>query len=187
MKSSSVLQLISSSLVLWCTLLLAPGSYDIDSGRSGGGSGILSVNGERGGELRKYWISPFDSNQTSIRQDVCHRYIQYRNGDIELRDALQGLEIRPLMDYGEFFQYDDVDGINRLYPGLLSELMDELAKRAGFTWRQSFGVMDDPSAVNMVSIKNQIFPTPISNSHHSFRMWMPRRQFPPAFPANPNE
>ena len=79
--------------------------------------------------------------QDTYRQDMCERYDMVRLGNITLRDALQGLELRPLMRVGDFFRYTDEDGINPIDPGLLAVMMDELGRRAGFTWRNSFGVV----------------------------------------------
>ena len=77
----------------------------------------------------------------NYRQDVCERYQQVRLGNVTLRDALKGLELRPLMRVGPFFQYTHENGIDPDDPGLLAIMMDELARRAGFTWRNSFGVV----------------------------------------------
>ena len=77
----------------------------------------------------------------NYRQDVCERYQQVRLGNVTLRDALKGLELRPLMRVGTFFQYTNENGIDPDDPGLLAIMMDELARRAGFTWRNSFGVV----------------------------------------------
>lgn len=79
--------------------------------------------------------------QNTHRQDMCERYDMVRLGNITLRDALQGMELRSLMRVGDFFRYTDEDGIDPLDPGLLAVMMDELARRAGFTWRNSFGVV----------------------------------------------
>jgi len=79
--------------------------------------------------------------QVSYRQDICHRYDQVRRGEIPLRDALIGLPLRPLMRVNKFFRYTDEEGIHPLDPGLMAVMMDELARRAGFTWRESFAVV----------------------------------------------
>mmetsp|Transcript_2701 Transcript_2701/g.5688 ORF Transcript_2701/g.5688 Transcript_2701/m.5688 type:complete len:733 (-) Transcript_2701:1666-3864(-) len=81
------------------------------------------------------------SSLISYRQDVCDRYEQVRLGNIPLRDALQGLQLRPLMRVNKFFRYTDENGIDPLDPGLMSVMMDELARRAGFTWRETFSVV----------------------------------------------
>ena len=101
------------------------------------------VDAAFGGEIRKFDTIPFTQNVTH-RQDVCGRYDMFRNGEIDLRDALNGLELRPLMRLNGYFNYDDEDGLNRNDPGLMGNLMDELGQRAGFTWRNSFGVLYSP-------------------------------------------
>mmetsp|Transcript_1628 Transcript_1628/g.3656 ORF Transcript_1628/g.3656 Transcript_1628/m.3656 type:complete len:798 (+) Transcript_1628:99-2492(+) len=78
---------------------------------------------------------------TSYRQDVCERWQLVQDGELDLRDALRGLELRPLLRVGPFFHYTDDGGIDPLDPGLLAWMLDELGRRAGFTWRQSFGVV----------------------------------------------
>ena len=98
-----------------------------------------------GGEKRTFNTPPFQYNVT-YRQDVCSRYDQFRNGEIDLRDSLRGLELRPLIGNYDYFNYDDENGIDKDDPGLLGDLMDELGQRAGFTWRNSFGVLDSPSS-----------------------------------------
>ena len=77
----------------------------------------------------------------NFRQDICDRYEMVRLGNITLRDALQGMEIRPLMRVGPFFRYTDEGGIDPLDGGLMAVMMDELGRRAGFSWRNSFGVV----------------------------------------------
>ena len=90
----------------------------------------------RGGELAAY-----DETQVPApRQDVCDRYDAVRGGTLSMRDALRGLSLRPVLRVGKYFHYDNVTGIDAEDPGFMATLLDELARRAGFTWRQSFGV-----------------------------------------------
>lgn len=86
----------------------------------------------------------------TFRQDVCERYDMVRVGNITLRNALQGMELRPLMRVGPFFRYTDEGGIDPLDGGLMAIMMDELGRRAGFSWRNSFGVVHGlPEAPSM--------------------------------------
>jgi hypothetical protein len=101
-----------------------------------------------GGELMAYTTTPLDKNVTH-RQNVCDRYEKFREGKVELRLALEGLKLKPLIRTGDYFHYDAVTGIDRADPGLMADLLDEVARRAGFTWRDSFGVQVDPVSVNM--------------------------------------
>ena len=98
----------------------------------------------RGGELAAYDTIPFTPNVTH-RQSVCERYDLFRENKLELRYALENMTLRPLMSIGEYFNYSQTTGIPKTNPGLMADLLDKLAERAGFTWRQSFGVMESPA------------------------------------------
>jgi hypothetical protein len=80
----------------------------------------------------------------TYRQNVCDRHDDYYIGLFELRDALQGFEINSLIRVGEYFHLDDNGAIDEENPGLQANILDELAKRGGFTWRNSFAVTDGP-------------------------------------------
>jgi len=82
----------------------------------------------------------------SHRQNVCDRYDDFHTGKVEFKDLLKGIKLNVLMaSYDDsFFKYDEENGINPDYPGLTAVIMDELARRAGFTWRDSFGISIDP-------------------------------------------
>lgn len=45
---------------------------------------------------------------------------------------------------GSYFNYNNETGVQQ-YGGIVSVIMDELSARAGFTWRDSFGIYDVPS------------------------------------------
>lgn len=97
-----------------------------------------------GGELALYDTPPLTPD-ISHRQDVCSRYDQFRSGEIELRYALDGMALRPILRLNEFFHYDKETGIDPDDPGLMATLLDEVASRAGFTWRDSFAILERPS------------------------------------------
>lgn len=82
---------------------------------------------------------------TSHRQSVCDRQDLLPTRDVKLRDALVGLELRPLFAESAYSRLAEGDNstmvIDAERPGLLVELMDELAVRARFTWRNSFGLL----------------------------------------------
>ena len=99
-----------------------------------------------GGELAAYDTLPFTPNVTH-RQSVCERYDLFRENKLELRYALENMTLRPLMSIGEYFNYSHTEGIHKTNPGLMAELLDDVAARAGFTWRQSFGVMESPATM----------------------------------------
>ena len=86
---------------------------------------------------------------TSHRTNVCSRSKLLLNDTItDVREALRGLELsvvfvdnkgtsdEALLD---MFQLDSEGKIPENNPGLFAILMDELASRGGFTWRNSFG------------------------------------------------
>jgi len=101
-----------------------------------------------GGELATLTVSPLDYNQ-SFRQTVCDRYDLVLAEKLELRDALQNMSLHPLMAIGDFFNYSHTTGIHPTDPGLMADILDDLAQRAGFTWRQSFAVMEPPEVLNI--------------------------------------
>jgi hypothetical protein len=76
---------------------------------------------------------------------VCDRQRLIWNGSLAFTDALQGLNLTVVLtdyQYGnaedEFFSL--LDGkIRNPYPGLFGVMIDEVARRAGFQWRNSFG------------------------------------------------
>ena len=83
---------------------------------------------------------------TSHRTNVCSRSKLLLNDTItDVKDALRGLELSViLVDYqgtgdGALFSLDSDGKIPEVDPGLFVVLLDELASRAGFTWRDSFG------------------------------------------------
>ncbi|CAB9519121.1 receptor ionotropic, NMDA 1 [Seminavis robusta] len=90
------------------------------------------------GDQAKYRTNPSSSNYSSHRQDVCGRYDRFRSGEIELKDALSGIALRPV--FVSFEGYDEYIDSNN--PGIPIELLDLVAERANFTWRKSFGVTE---------------------------------------------
>jgi hypothetical protein len=105
---------------------------------------LKAAQGLMGGELASYDTPPLTLN-ISHRQDVCSRYDQFRSGELELRFALDGLALRPILRLNEYFNYDKETGIDPDDPGLMATLLDEIAERAGFTWRDSFAILERPS------------------------------------------
>lgn len=98
-----------------------------------------------GGELAFYKTYQMTPNVT-YRQNMCDRMHGVINGTIEIKDALEGVKLRAIMGAynGAYFNYDLEKGINPDNPGLVAVLMDELARRGKFTWRDSFGIFTDP-------------------------------------------
>lgn len=88
-------------------------------------------------------ISIFDT--VSYRTDVCDRARAYFNDgiELELRDALNGLDLSVyITDYSDtngtgkaMFRLTDQGTIPEWNPGAIADILDELGRRAGFTWR----------------------------------------------------
>jgi hypothetical protein len=81
------------------------------------------------------------------RTDMCKRARLLFADEIELPDALQGLDLSVVLtnykDPGSTPFFTLVDGvIDENNPGLFALLMDEMAERAGFSWRDTYGVVD---------------------------------------------
>ncbi|CAB9499481.1 expressed unknown protein [Seminavis robusta] len=97
------------------------------------------------GEMAKF-TEPQMSPGVYHRQDMCEQFHLQRNGTIELQDALSGKELNVLVA-PDYFHYDEETGIAN-YPGLAAVILDELAERAGFTWRHSFAASHAPTGAN---------------------------------------
>lgn len=109
--------------------------------------GMSNVHAQsRGGEIAVHTVPQLTGNVT-YRQNLCGRYLQFLEGEFELKDALSGLQLNTVMaNYkGAYFNYDPNTGIDWEYPGLQAVIMDELANRGKFTWRDSFGVFMEPN------------------------------------------
>ena len=74
-----------------------------------------------------------------FRSNVCERQHQYHEGQIvNLEDGLEGIELQTFMVVGPYFRLDQDSKVSEDYPGLYAVLLDELAKRGKFSWRNSF-------------------------------------------------
>jgi hypothetical protein len=94
----------------------------------------------RAQELPTYTTAPFD-NSVSYRQSVCDRQERFNSRNVTLRDALKGFELHPWLPVGQFSPLDPETGaIIENRPGFTVEILNEVAKRAEFSWRNSFGV-----------------------------------------------
>jgi len=86
-----------------------------------------------------------DPNATSHRQSVCDLQAQIFNGTLKLRDALEGFQLRPMLiesDISSFFLPPGTEVLPTEKAGIIIYILDALAERAGFTWRQSYGIAD---------------------------------------------
>lgn len=97
---------------------------------------------------RYHWNTtpPFSITNGTFRQNVCDRHdrLFQAGGGAELGDALRGMEIRPVININQYFSLTDEGAIDEDNPGIIADILDELASRGGFTWRNSFGVLEDP-------------------------------------------
>lgn len=81
---------------------------------------------------------------TTFRQNVCSLQTAIDNNTVELQYSLRGMDLNAVALESEYFLYDNATGtLNEMYGGIIVEIMDELARRAGFRWRDSFTVIDD--------------------------------------------
>lgn len=73
------------------------------------------------------------------RQNFCALQDQIDAGQLELRDALNGLNLNvALLLDDKYVTYDEDGNVDSRDPGLVVEILDEASKRAGFTWQNSF-------------------------------------------------
>ncbi|KAG7349048.1 hypothetical protein IV203_011645 [Nitzschia inconspicua] len=122
---------------------------------------ILSVHAQNDAATTKiqdvsvptYTLGPFNFS-VSYRQDVCDRQAAFHAGNVTLRDALEGFQLRPYFLTGiPTLSSTDDDGsipINTLEPSI--RILDQLATRAKLTWRNSYGAS---SYVDALTIEQQ--------------------------------
>jgi ABC-type amino acid transport substrate-binding protein len=113
---------------------------------------LLPRRGCHGQEAPFYNISAFDYSR-SVRTGLCTRQRLNQAGNITLAQALRGLPLSVVfLNYSDpftqrFFTLDEGQ-INPDRPMLFVTVMDELARRAGFTWRNSYGVVNPLDLAN---------------------------------------
>jgi hypothetical protein len=88
-----------------------------------------------------YTLRPLNYS-VSYRQNVCDRQESFHNGNVTLRFALEGLQLRPffLMGLSRFSPADGNGSVPLQTREPAIRILDELAERARFTWRDSYGV-----------------------------------------------
>lgn len=112
----------------------------------------LLVGACKGQQVATLKIPQYSRDRDLIaRQNICDRYRQYEaNETAQLRHALNGLQLHAGLGESLYFETmmgpDGEPMINPNYPGLAAVLMDELALRAGFDWRNTFGVFYEPDS-----------------------------------------
>lgn len=123
---------------------------------------VSSVSGQESPSLQ---LDMYTYN-TTYRQDVCYRHDLFYNGTVELRDALSGFNLHVFVPVWDDFYFklrtilDEEEQqqttssveenaysappttnvvIDETNPGLIADVLDELSRRANFTWRNTFG------------------------------------------------
>lgn len=97
-----------------------------------------------GQQLAAFDTLPFAT--LSHRQNFCDRSLAVIVSGGLLKNALNGVQLRPVIQYGEesfpYFNYHPDTGIHPDDPGLVARILDYIGheSRANFTWRNSFGV-----------------------------------------------
>lgn len=85
----------------------------------------------------------FMSNITH-RTNMCQKQLLFRAGLIEFKDLLRGMNLSVALVYNAatgMINYDEAARDFEPYPGLIITILDELASRAGFEWRNSWGAV----------------------------------------------
>jgi hypothetical protein len=89
------------------------------------------------------FVDKFNTS-VSYRTNVCDRQRLLWNGTVQFPDALKGLALTVVItnyssadEESKFFTLED-NKIKVEDPGLFAVVLDEVARRAGFTWRNSF-------------------------------------------------
>ena len=94
-----------------------------------------------------FYDTPKFDTSVSHRSNLCQRQQLLFAGNISLPEALSGLNLSVVLtnyqDEGSkpFFTLNHQGVIDSASPGLFSIILDELALRAGFQWRNSYGVV----------------------------------------------
>lgn len=80
----------------------------------------------------------FSETGNQFRQDFCLRYSR-ESSEEDISSALNGTQLNVYAKSGKYFLYDKATGFNPEYPGIHARMMDHIAQKGGFTWRDSFG------------------------------------------------
>jgi len=94
-----------------------------------------------------YDTPKFDTSQQQHRRNMCDRQQALYNDNITLSEALQGLNLSVVLTNYQtpgntpFFTLNPDGVIDPEHPGLFAIILDEVAARAGFSWRNSYGVV----------------------------------------------
>ena len=103
-----------------------------------------------GGEL-PFFTTVQGSPNVTHRQNVCDRFEDFYFKRRSLPRALEGLQLHVVVGayQGGYFNFNNETGIDPDEPGIIAVILDELARRGGFTWRESVGIYTEPQADGM--------------------------------------
>ena len=135
-------------------------------------------------------FTPFTG--ASRRTQLCDLNTLLVAGEVELKYALTGLNLTVgIIDHNlpEFMNFNEDGALDEENPGLFPNLLDELSRRAGFQWRNTFGqVMPPHHEINAESGVSwtDILVDAVETYDFSFGEWvhnLHRRQLGVGFPA----
>ena len=84
--------------------------------------------------------------ERNYRQSFCDQYEMALNNSLPTASALEGKEVHVLLT--GYTNYNEVTGLDNDYPGMFPKILDEIAERGNFTWRQSFGIVTNKQQPN---------------------------------------
>jgi len=87
-------------------------------------------------------VATLGTTNETFRSNFCELHRQIDSGAIQLRYALKNVKLRPALFR---YQLDSKTGrIAEVNPPIAIQILDEIARRAQFEWRDSYGVIDSP-------------------------------------------
>jgi hypothetical protein len=105
----------------------------------------VNIAGTRGQESPNelYQMDMFNTSQI-FRQDFCSIHGKVDRGELLMQEGLRGVAIRPMIRINQYFNF--IDGkIDEDYPGIIAVLLDEICRRAGCTWRDTYATHGRPA------------------------------------------
>jgi hypothetical protein len=143
-----------------------------------------------------FFTTPQFTNITH-RTNVCDRFLQYANGSVEIRNLLDGMDLTVgIVDQGnDLYIRMNKDTDNSILdddPGIFVHILDELADRAGFTWRNSFALVQPPNTTKLNPVSGQnyswtdVLQDAVTRYDFSFAEWVhnqDRRKLGISFPV----
>jgi len=101
----------------------------------------IATPSARGQQVPLFDVPTFGTNET-FRSNFCELHRQVDTDEIPLRNALKNLNLRPAL-----FRYQldkETGGIPEVNTDIAIKILDEIARRAQFEWRDSYAVVDSP-------------------------------------------